>query len=169
MQRHGWYMRSVILTDGLRCRFGVFRFRCGQCGRTVSFLPDFCVPHKQFCADVVCAVLQAVLVLRLSARAVAAADSAFNAASFSRAAAGDWAGQFIRNSHNLRHFGLARLGLAIVVPSGGADVLLGLLLGFGAERVSEPAHSLRAVQCGLACCSPAFGVFRAQLLPGCVT
>lgn len=169
MHRHGWYPRGVILADGRRAEFGVFRFRCAQCGRTVSFLPDFCVPHKHFCADVICGVLGAVLLLELSLRSVSAADSVHNAASFSRYCAADWVCQFRRNSHNLRHFGLPRLGIARSAPRQDPGKLFECLLRFGSARAGDTRQSLRAVQCALSRPPPPFGLFRAQLLPGCVT
>lgn len=169
MHRDGWYMRHVILPDGRRRDFGVYRFRCSSCGRTVSFLPDFCVPYKHFSADVIAAVLQAVLMLGLSLRAVAAVNSAYNAASFSRHCAGRWVRQFHANSHNLWHFGLPRLGIRAAAVSSGGGVLLGLLLASAAMPGGGSHAGLRVVQRELACVFPPYGIFRAQLLSGCVT
>lgn len=163
------YERFVILPDGARRRLGVHRFRCAVCGRTVSFLPDFCVPYKHFGADVINAALAAVLLLRLSLRAVAAWDSAWNAASFSRYCVGQWLQHFGRNSHNLWHFGLPRLFGAHSPGVGSQSVLLGHLTAFAAGRAEHAHCSFRAVQCTLSQPFPPLGLFRAQLLRGCFT
>ncbi len=45
---HGWYYRQVILPAGGGCRrIPVRRLRCGLRGKTVSLLPDFCMPRRQ--------------------------------------------------------------------------------------------------------------------------
>ena len=169
VHRHGFYWRFVVLPDGARKRFGVHRVRCDLCGRTISYLPDFCVPYKHFGCDVIAAVLSAVLLLNVSRRAAAGWDSAWNAASFSRFCVGDWVGQFGRNSHNLWHLGLARLGLSVGGARGSVPALLGALLCFGAGSRGHEPRALRAVQCALGGLYPPFGLFRAQLLPGCCT
>jgi hypothetical protein len=169
VHKHGVYERFVILPDGTRKRLGVHRFRCAVCGRTISFLPDFCVPYKHFGADVVHTVLAAVLLAGLSRRAVAAWDSVYNRASFSRFCVGEWLQHFERNSHNLWHFGLGRLGVAAGAGPRSVAALFAHLTRFGSARVAHAEHSLRAVQCGLSQPFPPFGLFRAQLLPGCFT
>jgi hypothetical protein len=51
---HGWYERWVILGDGQgSVRIAVRRLRCARVGRTVSLLPDFCLPGRQHGAGVV--------------------------------------------------------------------------------------------------------------------
>jgi len=170
MHRHGWYPRSVIDFLGRFFSFGVYRFICARCGRTVSFLPDFCVPYKHFSGDVIGAVLQAVLLLNVAACATAAAQSIYNKASFSRYCVHDWLMQFRRNSHNLWHMGLARLGITAAPAADAEAVLFRHLAGFGAVFSGEPdCRSLRAAQCALSGTFPPFGVFRAHLLPGCCT
>ncbi len=169
MHRHGFYWRFVVLADGARKGFGVHRMRCALCGRTISYLPDFCVPYKHFGSDVIWALLWAVIVLHVSRRAVSAWDSVWNRASFSRFCAGEWVRQFGRNGHNLWHFGLARLGLCTDTGRGSLAVLLRTLLRFSVGLRCDEAQALRAVQCALSGAFPPFGLFRAQLLPGCVT
>ncbi len=45
---HGWYYRQVILPAGGGCRrIPVRRLRCALHGKTVSLLPDFCMPRRQ--------------------------------------------------------------------------------------------------------------------------
>ena len=170
MYRNGSYPRSVIDYDGTPWDIGVFRFLCSDCRRTVSYLPDFCVPYKQFSVDVIGAVLGAVLLLNLAARAVAATDSIYNKASFSVYCVHNWVRQFRRNGHNLWHIGLARLGIAVVPAPDTEAALFEHLAGFGAVSSAEPAScNLRAAQCRLSSSFPPFGIFRAQLLPGCCT
>lgn len=169
MHWHGFYWRFVILPSGVRKRFGVHRCRCAVCGRTVSFLPDFCVPYKHFGTDVIEAVLAAVLLSNLSVRAVARWDSVCNTAGFSRYCVGEWLVHFRRNSHNLWHFGLARLGVVAACEGRSCAALLLHLRGFGADEAGCAKHVLRMVQCVLSEQYPPFGLFRAQLLPGCFT
>jgi hypothetical protein len=139
---HGSYQRFVVLPDGMRVGFGVHRMRCDRCGRTISYLPDFCVPYKHFACDVIAAVLSAVLLVGVSRRAAAEWDSAWNAASFSRFCVGDWVRQFGRNSHNLWHFGLERLGL---VSEEGRGSLRAADIARGAVCAQWPVPSVRAV------------------------
>lgn len=169
MRYHGFYLRFVILPDSRRERMGVHRFLCRKCRRTISFLPDFCVPHKHFGSEVICGVLRAVLLLGLSVRAVSASESVHNAASFSRFCVGQWVGHFHANTHNVWHFGLERLGLNASAGPCSAAVLLALLVSFAADRVEAVEQSFRPVQCALSQPFPPFGLFRAQLLPGCCT
>jgi hypothetical protein len=169
MRKHGFYWRYVILPGGARQRFGLHRFRCASCRRTVSFLPEFCVPYKHFGADVIQAVLAAVLLVKLSCRAVAAWDSVYNRASFSRYSVGEWLQHFRDNSQNLWQFGLQRLGVTPGVGLRCCAALFVHLQRFGAGRSGCVEEGLRAVQCALSCAFPPFGLFRAQLLPGCCT
>jgi hypothetical protein len=166
---HGFYWRFVILASGVRKRFGIYRCRCVVCGRTVSFLPDFCVPHKHFGTDVIEAVLAAVLLSQLSVRAAARWNSLCNTAGFSRTCAGEWVAHFRRNSHNLWHFGLARLGVSVAGEGRSCAALLLHLRGFGTGETGCAEHRLRIVQCALSAQYPPFGLLRAQLLPGCFT
>jgi hypothetical protein len=50
---HGWYERYVILppTEGTE-QIPVRRLLCARVGRTVSLLPDFCLPRRQHGAGV---------------------------------------------------------------------------------------------------------------------
>ena len=169
MHRNGWYPRHAILPDGRSVDFGVHRFRCASCRRTVSYLPDFCVPYKHFCADVIASVLEAVVIVGLSLRAVAAADGVWNAAAFSAGGAGRWVVHFLANCHNLRCFGLPRLGVdGGGTPPASPSALLARLFAYGAGCVADGRHRLRVVQRGLGGAPPPYGFFRAQLLPGCV-
>ncbi len=168
MHRNGFYKRIVIDEETWRS-VGVFRFWCPRCGGTVSFLPDFCVPYKRFSVDVIGTTLWAVLVQNLAGRAAASEDSGYNKACFSYYCAADWVKQFCRNSHNLWHIGLARLGIAVVpVPDSEAS-LLKHLAGFPTGSSTQAPCDLRAAQCALSSLFPPFGVFRALLLPGCCT
>lgn len=170
MHRHGFYLRFVILSDGCCKRFGVYRFRCSRCRHTVSVLPDFCVPYKHFCADVIGVALCAVLLVGRSVYAVAHRDNtADNKAGFTRFCVGQWVDHFARNCQNLWQFGLARLGVALGAGSRSEPALLGHLLDFGVIRVGCADQALRAVQCALSRPYPPYGLFRAHLVPGCCT
>ncbi len=167
MHGAGWYPRHAILPDGRSVDFGVHRFRCASCRRTVSCLPDFSVPYKHFCADVIGLALEAVVIVGLSLRA-AAADGVWNAAAFSAGGAGRWLAHFLANCHNLRCFGLSRLGIESETPPVSPHALLTRLFTHGAREAVDGRHCLRVVQRGLGGAPPPYGFFRAQLLPGCV-
>ena len=169
MHSHGSYPRHVILTSGRVLWFGVFRYRCSSCGRTVSFLPDFCVPYKHFCTGVIETVLKAVFMLRLSFRTVCAVDGPYNRASFSVWCVREWGRGFVANSQNLWRFGLPRLGIAAMPAPDAFGMLLGYLAGYSDGRAQDGQCGLRAVQCALSRSFPPYGLFRAQLLPNCVT
>jgi hypothetical protein len=47
LRLHGHYHRCVLLPDGRTERVAVRRLLCAQLGRTVSLLPDFCIPRRQ--------------------------------------------------------------------------------------------------------------------------
>ena len=114
-------------------------------------------------------IAKVVVVLGVSRRAASACDSVWNGASFSRFCAGEWVRQFGCNSHNLWHFGLGRLGLDVGTGRGSPPALLRTLRCFGSRLLGDEAQALRAVQCALSEAFPPFGLFRAQLLPGCCT
>lgn len=48
LRLHGHYLRFVILEDGRAEKVRVRRLLCARVGRTVSLLPDFCVPRRQY-------------------------------------------------------------------------------------------------------------------------
>lgn len=59
---HAWYFRWVILPDpDGEARIPVRRLRCLFTGRTVSLLPDFCLPRRQHGAAVLGRFLAAFL------------------------------------------------------------------------------------------------------------
>lgn len=47
LRLHGHYHRFVIVEDGRTARLPVRRLLCVHTGRTVSLLPDFCIPRRQ--------------------------------------------------------------------------------------------------------------------------
>jgi hypothetical protein len=47
LRRHGHYQRQVLLPGGGVRRVAVRRLLCARVGRTVSLLPDFCLPRRQ--------------------------------------------------------------------------------------------------------------------------
>ena len=168
MQYHGHYKRCVILPDVASDPFGVHRYRCATCKGTVSFLPDFCVPYKHFGTDIVFLVLQFLLLLGHSVCAVANPFGSLNRFGWSRWCVSEWLGQFDRNSHNLWHFGLPRLLGYSPVPEDLAR-LLRYFVDTSADYTESSAHTFRPVQVSLCKEFPPFGLFRAQLLPGCAT
>jgi len=47
LRRHGHYERYVLVEDGRLAQMPVQRLLCARAGRTVSLLPDFCMPRRQ--------------------------------------------------------------------------------------------------------------------------
>lgn len=67
MRRHGWYARWAIVpaeTAFEERRLRVRRLRCPRVGRTVSLLPDFCLPRRQYGPEAVGLLLQLFALLR---------------------------------------------------------------------------------------------------------
>ena len=61
---HGWYQRYAIqprTPEGGVPRIRVRRLLCARQGRTVSFLPDFCLPRRQQGPAILALFLQALL------------------------------------------------------------------------------------------------------------
>ena len=167
MHYHGYYLRGVITAE-VCGRFGVHRFGCGRCGRTVSFLPDFCVPYKHYGARVIQRVLSLLLFAGCLTRAVSDPLMGKNDAGYSDWAAREWRVGFEANANNLRQFGIPRLGGGSQNAPDCAAVLralYALATGQGQERKDVFAFC----QVGLTLSWPPLGLFRAMLLPGCVT
>ena len=168
MGYHGHYKRCVLLPDFASEPFGVHRFGCTACGKTLSFLPDFCVPYKHFGSDIVFLVLQSLLLFGHTVREVANPFGSLNLFGYSRWCVNEWLCQFERNSHNLWHFGLFRLLGYSPVPEDLAK-LLRYFVDTSADNTGSSTHTFRPVQVSLCKAFPPFGLFRAQLLPGCAT
>lgn len=47
LHRHGCYWRGVVCRRQIY-RIPIYRWKCPECGRTVSVLPDFLKPHARF-------------------------------------------------------------------------------------------------------------------------
>ena len=57
MKKHGFYSRYLITTK-FKGHIKVRRYRCSVCGRTVSFLPSFCIPRFAYGVEVVIGILK---------------------------------------------------------------------------------------------------------------
>lgn len=134
----------------------------------MSFLPDFCVPHKHYCADIIYWMLSLVLLVGHCVTAVSNPFGRLNEAGCSRWCVDEWLRQFKRNSNNLRQFGIPRL-LGYRPVHGDPASLLRILVGVAAKEIDSPNHVFRFCQQALCRKPPPFGLFRAVLLPGCVT
>ncbi|MDI6601032.1 MAG: DUF6431 domain-containing protein, partial [Thermoanaerobacteraceae bacterium] len=52
LKKHGFYYRYY--SDGSRyIKIAIRRYICPVCRKTVSFLPDFCLPHFQYSIDLI--------------------------------------------------------------------------------------------------------------------
>lgn len=163
----GSYPRRVIAANGCDAEFGVHRYRCRGCGKSVSFLPDFCVPYKHYGAAAISGMLAALLLLGASIRAAVAPT--VNRASASRSAVCEWLRQFRRNGNNLRFLALPvaspSLGKAATSDAGLFCALRESALGAGATE----AEIFPFWQVKLSAKRPSAGLFRALLIPGCAS
>lgn len=150
-------------------KFEVHRYRCRSCGTSISFLPDFCVPYKRYAAVSIGGALAALLLLGASIRTVA--FSKVNAASASVSAIREWLRQFRRNANNLRFFALPEAGLpSKAVGEATDDVgLFRTLSETAQENGAAEAEILPFWQAKLSEGRPPKGLFRALLVPGCVS
>jgi hypothetical protein len=70
LKKHGFYKRYV-LTGTFRGMIRVRRYKCPVCGRTVSVLPAFCLPHFQYGVREITEVLYDTEVREISVSKVA--------------------------------------------------------------------------------------------------
>jgi len=47
LSRHGFYWRNVLFRK-TQYRIPILRLKCPSCGKTISLLPDFLLPHFQY-------------------------------------------------------------------------------------------------------------------------
>ena len=59
-RKHGFYQRNAISLESI-VQIYIRRYRCVKCGRTLSFLPQFCHPRFQYGILVIFLFLSAVL------------------------------------------------------------------------------------------------------------
>jgi hypothetical protein len=55
-EKHGFYDRNVI-DEKFEGRIMIRRYYCKYCGKTVSFLPSFCLPYFQYTIEMILTVL----------------------------------------------------------------------------------------------------------------
>ena len=51
-EKHGFYDRNAVDGD-FSGRILIRRYHCKYCGKTVSFLPSFCLPHFQYTVETI--------------------------------------------------------------------------------------------------------------------
>jgi len=56
-QKHDFYYRNVV-TGNFSGRVPIRRYYCKYCGKTVSYLPSFCLPHFQYTVDLIYMALE---------------------------------------------------------------------------------------------------------------
>ena len=52
LKKHGFYSRHYIKA-GFCKKILIRRYLCPYCGKTISFLPHFCIPHFQYCGELI--------------------------------------------------------------------------------------------------------------------
>ena len=83
------YFRNVCDLLIFPVMIPILRYYCPGCGHTVSFLPSFCVPHKQYSAGVISLCLQLIFACGMSLRQLGKAYPKIN-----RVLAGVWLKQW---------------------------------------------------------------------------
>lgn len=78
MWGHGVYFRNVCDLLILPVLIPILRYYCPGCGHTVSFLPSFCVPRKQYSAGVISLCFQVIFACGVSLRQLGKAYPAIN-------------------------------------------------------------------------------------------
>jgi hypothetical protein len=162
-------MRKVTLGDSEHEDIGIHRYLCLTCDKTVSFLPDFCVPYKHYSAPIIAQVLLAVVLAGHSVRSAARAGEA--GSGYCARSVRRWVRAFTRNCQNLRQFALPRLGLGmmdVLSPPDTLRLLLDYAVPVRCDGADSPASTpdIGPAQCALTAADPPYGIFRAQLLPG---
>lgn len=124
------------------------------------------MPHKHYGASVIHRVLSLLLLVGHSVAAVADPLGRHNRAAFSSWCVRSWLADLNANCNNLRQFGLPRLLDRPVLEPCSCAVIL--------QRLNEAAAGSKSgvfqyCQVQLSSQYPPYGLFRAMLLPGCVT
>lgn len=102
LRRHGRYHRWASFPgEDLSLRIPILRLFCRTTGRTVSLLPDFCLPRRQYGPAVLGIFLHALVLLRLP---VLAAFRAAVPGSTARSSAQDLRDAFLHRAHCIRSF-----------------------------------------------------------------
>jgi len=96
LRRHGVYLRNVCELFILPVMIPILRYYCPDCGHTVSFLPSFCVPRKQYSAGVISLCFQLVFACGVSLRQIGKAYPAVN-----RVLVGVWLKQWSFSSNGI--------------------------------------------------------------------
>jgi hypothetical protein len=52
LRLHAWYFRTALLLGSISEKIPVRRLLCSRTGKTVSLLPDFCIPKRQHGPDI---------------------------------------------------------------------------------------------------------------------
>jgi hypothetical protein len=106
LRGHGVYFRNVCDLFILPVLIPILRYYCPGCGQTVSFLPSFCVPRKQYSAKVISLCFQLILSCAVSIRAASKSYPVIK-----RVLAGVWLKQWCFSSPGIitvlrNHFGI---------------------------------------------------------------
>lgn len=154
LEGKGVYSRQVRLPEIKKIK--IRRFRClgPDCGISISLLPSFCVPYKQYSAKIIESCLDSVLRCGESIRNWCA-----RTINTDRSTAGNWVRQFGDGSGLLSTEGCVRLGIR--QPGGSGDQAQRLWAGLRTWAGSAPV--LYVVQPGLCRRVPFLGVFRLRL------
>ena len=143
LRRHGWYFRFALLPLLSPQRIPIRRLLCPKAGRTVSLLPDFCIPKRQHGPGILGIFLNALLE---GLALVAALRSAYPDAS-RHSAAQSLRDGFLRRSHQIRAYLAGLFPRAVEFPSHMpkqkhplAPLVRGLLDGFSGPESGFTHH-----------------------------
>jgi hypothetical protein len=66
LRKHGTYSRYFCDFNNCPLKIDILRYYCAGCGGTVSYLPSFALPYRQFSAGIISLCLQLVFVCGIS-------------------------------------------------------------------------------------------------------
>jgi len=70
LRKHGTYTRYLCILNSEVLRIKILRYYCPGCGGTVSYLPSFAVPHRQYSAGIISICFQLVFACGISLRSI---------------------------------------------------------------------------------------------------
>ena len=92
---HGVYYRNICDLLIAPVLIPILRYYCPSCKQTVSFLPSFCIPHKQYSATAISLCFQLIFACEISLSQI---ESIYG---IGRILVGTWVKQWYFNSHGI--------------------------------------------------------------------
>jgi len=105
LRKHGTYSRYLCDLKYGTSKIDILRYYCKNCGGTVSYLPSFAIPHRQFSAGIISICLHLVFICGISLKGISSLYP-----SVSRILVGTWLKNWHYSSNGIitvlrNHFG----------------------------------------------------------------